>query len=101
MRGGLVLVMVLAIPLLAIWTEHREKMSRLYLESQTRRGEELLAQMKALRMEIQALRDTTTQFDLSFDTTLQQLTSRVEALERRYRTVGSNTEESATIQQQL
>jgi hypothetical protein len=41
------------------------------------------AEMEAMRQEIRSLRDTTMQYDLSFDTALQRLEQRVEGIERR------------------
>jgi hypothetical protein len=40
-------------------------------------------QLDAIRAEIQSLRDTTLQYDLSFDTNLQQMERRLNAMERQ------------------
>ena len=41
-----------------------------------------MRQWEALRQEVRALRDTTMQYDLSFDAALERMESRVESIER-------------------
>jgi hypothetical protein len=85
--GLLVTMMVFAIPWYAISTYHRRKMEeirgkhRVDIEAETR------AAIEALRQEMAALRDTSTQYDVSFDTALNRLDSRMSHLEQRVRTV--------------
>ena len=40
------------------------------------------AELEALRHEVRSLRDTSMQYDLSFDTALQRMEQRVERMER-------------------
>ena len=47
--------------------------------------EALRAEVAALRAQIMELRDTTTQYDLSFDTALQRMERRVEQMEQQQR----------------
>ncbi|MCW3100699.1 MAG: hypothetical protein JWL77_6317 [Chthonomonadaceae bacterium] len=47
--------------------------------------EALRAEISALRTQIMELRDTTTQYDLSFDTALQRMERRVEQMEQQQR----------------
>lgn len=64
--------------------KHRSKIAQLHIESQNKRTDTTgLASIEALRDEIRALRDTTTQYDMSFDSALQRMEQRVEHLERR------------------
>ncbi len=56
--------------------------------------------LAAMRQELQALRDTSTQYDISFDTALQRMESRVEHVERRqvnYSSDNKNSAEAATL----
>ena len=50
-------------------------------ESQKKSGRETLDAVESLRKEVEQLRDTTTRYDLSFDTALQRLEARVGHLE--------------------
>jgi hypothetical protein len=54
---------------------------QLRLRSQDEAG--MAAAVESLRTEMRQLRDTTMQYDLSFDTALQRMESRMENLERR------------------
>ncbi|HLI48723.1 MAG TPA: hypothetical protein VKV18_08565 [Chthonomonas sp.] len=81
MISVLIVLIVFSVPLSAIWTEHLRKVKKIELETRERMKSEVLAEIASLRQELQALRDTTTQCDLSFDTALQNLERRVQALE--------------------
>jgi uncharacterized protein YlxW (UPF0749 family) len=58
-------------------------MMEMKLQMQSQGDSNLQAQVEALRQEVRSLRDTTMQYDLSFDTALQRMEARVESLERR------------------
>lgn len=51
--------------------------------SNTREVEALRAELESTRKELQALRDTSMQYDISFDTALGRMESRVAHVERR------------------
>jgi hypothetical protein len=74
---------VFSVPLLAIWTHHRRKMEELRLRLPGGGDQGVRAEIDALRQEVRALRDTCTQYDLSFDTALQRMEQRVQGIERR------------------
>lgn len=85
MEGELALILIFGIPIVAIVTSHMRRMAEIKLrlrEAAVSAGAEEIAN---LRNEIQELRDTTTRFDLSFDTMLQRLENRVERLEGQSR----------------
>lgn len=90
--------MVLLIPIIAIVTHHRRQMAQMRIETVQRQNPELRAELAALRAEIHALRDTTTQYDLSFDTALQHMERRLSAVERK--SVGQTEEPQAQINRQ-
>ena len=71
------------IPIIAVWTSHLRKIAEIKA-SGVRSGDNSLRQeVEALRAEVASLRDTTTKFDLSFDSQLTQLETRVERGEAR------------------
>ena len=88
---GLVSVgMVFGIPMLAIWTSHRRKMLELQIQLKGQNSNVSSNSIESLREEIRALRDTSTQYDVSFDNALQRIEQRVGSLERR-----ANTQDAA------
>lgn len=83
MSDTIAIIMVFSIPLTAIYTSYRHKMMAMKLQMNNQGDSNLQAQVEALRQEVRSLRETTMQYDLSFDTALQRLESRVEGVERR------------------
>src|SRR5436190_883648 len=76
-------MLIFGIPFFAIGTEHRRRMMELQLKLRNQGDESVKASIEALRDEVRSLRDTTTQYDVSFDSVLQRMEQRVERLERR------------------
>jgi hypothetical protein len=76
------------------WIQHRSKIAEWKLQARTKADTNVQGALDALRQEIraeiQALRDTATQYDLSFDTALQRMDRRVEGVERRIQEVETN-----------
>jgi uncharacterized protein YlxW (UPF0749 family) len=95
MSVGLIAVLcIFGIPLSAIWTSHRRQVLELQLRLRNEGGSSVQAEVEALRQEVRNLRDTTMQYDLSFDTALQRMEQRMESMERRVNstTTGSMAE---------
>ena len=75
---------VFGIPLMAIWTSHVRKMAEIKSRGDDGKGASALRnEVAALRAEVESLRDTTTKFDLSFDSQLTQLETRMERAESK------------------
>lgn len=68
MLSVIIVAIVFSIPLALIMTYHKRKMEEIRLKRMGMMTEEVKAEFAALRGEINALRDTTMQYDLSFDT---------------------------------
>lgn len=97
--GLVAVVLIFGIPLSGIWTYHRRKMMELKLRYQSQQvtgNQNLQATVAALREEVRSLRDTTTQYDMSFDTALHRMEQRVESLERR--TISQTAEASRNVE---
>jgi hypothetical protein len=77
--------MLLALPFYGMWTHHKRQMEELRLKNQGSVNHQMRAEMDAMRAEIQQLRDTTMQYDLSFDAALQRVEQRVGSLEIQQR----------------
>jgi ubiquinone biosynthesis protein UbiJ len=73
-----------------------ERRMELQAERQQGQSDAITQQLQALRAEVAALRDTSTQFDMSLENSVQRLEQRVERLEiksaaRNAATVGEET----------
>lgn len=80
------LAAILAITFAVIWSNHKRKMEELQLRRDQLISPQIEAEFAFLREEIRSLRDTTLQYDLSFDTALQQTEMRLARLESQART---------------
>jgi hypothetical protein len=89
LAGIIAILCVFGIPLSAIWTYHRRKVLEMQLQLRNQGDSGIRAEIEALKQEVRSLRDTTMQYDLSFDTALQRMDHRVEGLERRIQSVNS------------
>src|SRR5882724_7974545 len=88
---GVPIVGIFSIPPFLIWTSHKRKMEELKIQRQRMISEDVRSEFAALRAEIRDLRDTSMQYDLSFDTALQHVERRLSQVERQPRTVTSDT----------
>jgi len=96
--AGLTVMMIFSIPIIAIWTGHRQKMMEMKLKLKNQGSVDVRGDIEALRNEVRSLRETATQYDLSFDSALQRMEQRVEGLERRVYTPAT---ENSTVEQRI
>ncbi len=83
----------LSIPLLAVWTRHKRTMLEMQLMMRGQSNDNVTNAIEQLRAEVRNLRDTSTQYDLSFDSAMQRMERRVDLLERHaVSTRSANTE---------
>jgi hypothetical protein len=87
--GMIAILGAFGIPIVAIWTGHRQKIVEMQLKMRQQGDASVHASIEALRQEVQQLKDTTMQYDLSFDNALQRMEQRVEGVERRVNEVNS------------
>ena len=79
---GLVAVLcAFGLPGMMMVMHHRRKMLELKLKANNTGDESLRIAVETLRREVHALRDTSTQYDMSFDTAMQRIERRVDTLE--------------------
>lgn len=88
MNGGAVVIIIFtgmigALGFTAILTEHHKNIVKMRLQQGKQGDASTEAALQAMREEIRALRDTSMQYDLSFDTALQRMEQRMSAMERR------------------
>jgi len=87
---GLVAVsLIFGIPIVKIWTDHQRKVLEMKLQLRNQGDTGLRAEFEALKQEVRSLRDTSTQYDLSFDTALVRMEHRVEGVERNVQALQS------------
>ena len=84
--GLTAVVLIFGIPIIHIWTDHQRKVLEMKLKLSNKGDNGLQAELEALRQEVRSLRDTSMQYDLSFDTALQRMEQRVERIEGRSNT---------------
>ena len=82
MLVGVPLIGVSSIIPMLIWTHHRRKMEELRMQGRKLMAEDIRTEFATIRAEIRDLRDTSMQYDLSFDTALQQMDRRMSKIER-------------------
>ncbi len=70
------------LPMSLVYSYHKRKMEQLRLQRDNLLSQHIANEFAAVRDEIKALRDTSMQYDLSFDTALHQIDRRIAGLER-------------------
>jgi predicted nucleic acid-binding Zn-ribbon protein len=75
----------LFLPITWMVLRHRKEMLQMELEKRRLSNQEVEKQIEALRAEIAALRETSTQYDMSLQANLENLQERVRALEEQSR----------------
>src|SRR5947209_18031870 len=90
MTGFAAVLLIFGIPIIKIWTDHQRKMLEMKLHLRNQGDSGLRAEFDALRQEVRSLRDTSTQYDLSFDAALQRMEQRVERMERQSTAVATD-----------
>jgi len=70
------------LPMYGMYTYHKRKMEQLRLQRDNLLSQHVADEFAAVREEIRALRDTSMQYDISFDTALHQMERRINGLER-------------------
>ncbi|HSV75295.1 MAG TPA: hypothetical protein VLH79_16185 [Chthonomonadales bacterium] len=94
---AIIALAMLLIPIVAIVAAHRRKVLELQLQLRSQADSLIAGEIRSLREQLEGLRDTTTRYDVSFDTALQRMETRMARLEQRvesseaaaYRSVGA------------
>jgi len=93
--GLVAVVLIFSVPIIHIWISGQHKTLELKAKLANQSDSGLRAELDALREEVRMLRDTSMQYDLSFDTALQRMEARMEHVERR--SIAAQTEDQAQI----
>ncbi len=93
----IIVVAIMAISITAILSESRKAVLIAQMKMRSNDDPQLKASLDALHAEIRALRDTSMQYDLSFDTALQKIDQRVGFLERRLNQIEESQPQHLTI----
>lgn len=87
-----VIGIIFGVGALAIITEHLQKMAQIRHSHATDESHDRVMQTLAeVQLELKQLRDTTSEYDLSFDTALQRIESRVSHIEQRVQQLEQQT----------
>ncbi len=73
------------LPMSLVYSHHKRKMEQLKLQRDSLLSQHIASEFEAVREEIKALRDTSMQYDLSFDTALHQVERRLQQMEQQQR----------------
>ncbi|HXG23576.1 MAG TPA: hypothetical protein VNJ09_03395 [Chthonomonadales bacterium] len=94
---GLIAVLcIFSTPIVAVLASHHRKVLELKLKAREQADQNVLAELRELKRQMIELRDTTTRYDVSFDTALQRLEGRVRLLEARLNMQGPSMETHLT-----
>lgn len=74
-------IAILTIPVVAILTKHQQRLAEIKANGVRGTDDALRQEVENLRAEFAALRDTTTRFNLSFDTQLTRVEERVDKMQ--------------------
>jgi hypothetical protein len=77
---------VFSIPVIAILSVHRRKMAEMGM-GQGAGNTSVLSELRELKRQVEELRDTTTRYDISFDSALQRMESRMNHMEQKVSTM--------------
>ncbi len=82
MIGGLG-ALVLLLPFYGLWAYNRRKIEEIRVRGRVHIGEETQRSLEEIRRELHALRDTTTNYDMGFDSAMHRIEARMAHLESR------------------
>ncbi len=82
LMGLVVLVGIFGTPVIAVLTSHFRQMAEIKSRD-PKNSPAMLAELEEIKQPMASLRDTTTRYDMSFDTALQRLESRMSNMEER------------------
>jgi hypothetical protein len=95
----LIPIMALSIPIIAIIASFKHKGEELRLKAGMMGDANLASQLREIQTQIAELRDTTTRYDVSFDSALQRIESRVGSLEGRVTAIESEQSSARNVGQ--
>ena len=95
--GLVAVILIFGAPFASILTGHQRKVLEMKLQLRNQGDTGVRAEVEALRQEVRALRDTSMQYDLSFDTALQRLEKRVEGVERNVNSVAAGDSNTVSL----
>lgn len=81
--GALAVLLIFGTPIVAILSHHQRKVLEIKLRLRQTADQGVLDEIRKMQAQIDKLRDTTTQYDVSFDNALQHVSERVGNLEAR------------------
>lgn len=93
----LIPVIAISIPIVAIVTSHQRKLIEMKLQLQGQADEKVIDELREVKRQLSELRETTTTYDLSFDTALQRLESRIGSVEQRLNAVEKDVQSARML----
>jgi hypothetical protein len=84
-------IMVFAIPIVAIWTKHQQKMAEIKAKIGQGNSTDVQAKLDALQRQIIDLKDQSSRFDLALDASQDRLEERIAFLEEKNAVVNTSS----------
>jgi len=81
--GLVAVLLIFGMPVVGILTSHHRKVLEMKLRAGQTGSQPVLDEIRQLKNQMTELRDTTTKYDVSFDSALQRIESRVCNVEQR------------------
>ncbi len=81
--GLVAVVCIFGWPIIGMFFKHQRQMAEMRMNTLGKADESLLAELHEIKRQMAELRDTTTRYDMSFDSALQRMESRMSHVEQR------------------
>jgi hypothetical protein len=84
-------ILIFSIPLLAIWTKHKQKMEEIKTQRNQGLNSDVQAKLDALQRQIVEIKDQSSRFDLALDASQDRLEERIAFLEEKNAVVNTSS----------
>lgn len=83
LTGLVAVVCIFGWPIIGMFLKHQRHMAELRMNALGKADESLVTELQEMKRQMTELRDTTTRYDMSFDSALQRMESRLSHVEQR------------------
>jgi predicted nucleic acid-binding Zn-ribbon protein len=81
--GLVAVICIFGWPMLMIVLKHQRQMAEMRMNVLGKADQSILAELEELKRQMSEMRDTTTRYDMSFDSALQRMESRMSHVEQK------------------
>jgi predicted nucleic acid-binding Zn-ribbon protein len=95
--GLVAVICIFGWPILMVILKHQRQMAEMRMNALGKADQSLLAELQELKRQMEELRDTTTRYDMSFDSALQRMESRMGNVEQKMRQIEQEPAQPAAV----